>query len=58
MKGLLGPKRKEERGGLRKRHNELFNNFFSSPDVRVIKSKTMRSVHIGKMRNTSIYKIL
>jgi hypothetical protein len=49
------PKRDEVTKDLRKLHIEKFHNLYSSPDVRVIKSRRMiRAGHVasmGEMRN-------
>jgi hypothetical protein len=40
---IFGPKRGEATGGWRKLRNEVFHNFYSSPNIiRVIKSRKMR----------------
>jgi hypothetical protein len=56
---MVGPKRDEVTGGLRKLHNEELHNLYSSPSIiRMIKSRRMRwALHvtrIGKKRN--VYK--
>jgi hypothetical protein len=39
---IFGPKRNEMTGGWRKQHNEDLHNLYSSPDIRMIKSRRMR----------------
>jgi hypothetical protein len=56
---MFGPKRQEVTGDWKKLHNEL-QNLYSSPNIRVTKSREMTWMgHVtcmGKMGNT--YKIL
>jgi hypothetical protein len=43
LKGILGRKRDEARGGWRKLHNEELHNLYSSPSIIIIiKSRRMR----------------
>jgi hypothetical protein len=56
LRRILGPKKDEETGGWRKLHFEL-HNLYSSPNIRVIKSKMIWVVHVAhmkKMRNAYI----
>jgi hypothetical protein len=48
---ILGPKRDEVTGGLRKLHNEELHNLYSSPStIRMIKSRTMRwAGHVARI---------
>jgi hypothetical protein len=48
---LLGPKRNEVTGGLRKLHNEELHNLYSSPSIiRMIKSRRVRwEEHVERM---------
>jgi hypothetical protein len=47
---FTGPKRNEVRVEWRKLHNEEFNDMYSSPDIRVIKSRRMRwAGHVPRM---------
>jgi hypothetical protein len=56
---IFGPKREED-GSLRKMHNDELHSLFSSPNVRVIKSRRMRWVghvtHMGEGRG--VYRVL
>jgi hypothetical protein len=58
LRRIFGPKREEVTGEWRKLQNEL--NLYSSPDIRMIKSRQVRWVgpvaHMGEMRNK--YKVL
>jgi hypothetical protein len=61
LKRLFGPKREEMAGGWRRLHNEeLHNNLYSSPNIRVVKSQRMRLMeHVECMREMrNAYKIL
>jgi hypothetical protein len=43
LKRIFGPKRDKVTGGWRKLHEEVLNDFYSSPNIiRVIKSRRMR----------------
>jgi hypothetical protein len=43
LRRIFGPKRDEETGDLRKRHNEELHNLYFSPSIiRIIKSRIMR----------------
>jgi hypothetical protein len=56
----FGSKREEVAGGWRRLHNEELRNLYASPNIRVIKSRSMRwegnVVWLGEMRNA--YQIL
>jgi hypothetical protein len=41
LRRILGPKRDEATGEWRTLHNEKLNDLYSSPNIRVIKSRTM-----------------
>jgi hypothetical protein len=50
VRRIYGPKRKEVAGGWRRLHNEKLHNFYSSPNIRVIKSRRMRwAWHVARM---------
>jgi hypothetical protein len=51
LRRIVGPKRNEVAGGLRKVHNEELYNLYSSPIIiRMIKSKRMRwAEHVARM---------
>jgi hypothetical protein len=42
LRRIFVPKREEVAGGWRRQHNEEFHNLYSSPNIRVIKSRRMR----------------
>ena len=52
---MLGPKREETTGSYSKLHNEELHNFYSSPYIRMIKSKMIRwaadTVQMRQKRN-------
>jgi hypothetical protein len=60
LRRLFGPKREEVVGGCRRLHNEELHNLYTSPYIRVIKSRRLRWAGyvacMGAMRN--VYKIL
>jgi hypothetical protein len=60
LRKIFGPKRDEVTGGWRKLHNEGLHDLYSSPNIRMIKSRrTIWAGHLlrpGEMRNA--YKIL
>jgi hypothetical protein len=55
LKRISGSKREEVAGGWRRLHNEGFHEFFSSPNIRVMKLKNMRCSTHGREK---MYKIL
>jgi len=58
LRRIFGPKRDKVTGEWRKLHNEELNDLYSSPSIRVIKSRRMRwtghVLHMGERR--SIYR--
>jgi hypothetical protein len=56
---IFGPKREED-GSWRKLHNDEFHNLYSSPNVRVIKSRRMRwTGHVARMgEGRGVYRVL
>jgi hypothetical protein len=61
MKRMFGPKKEEVAGGLRKLHNEEFQNLYFSPSaIRLIKSRRMRwAGHVARMGlKKNAYRIL
>jgi hypothetical protein len=42
LRRIFGPNKDEVRGELRKLHNGVLHNLYSSPDIRQIKSRRMR----------------
>jgi hypothetical protein len=52
---IFGPKRDEVTGGLRKLHNKELHRLYSSPNIRMIKSRKVRwaghVARMGEMRN-------
>jgi hypothetical protein len=59
LRRIFVPKRDEVKGGWRKLHNKELHNLYSSPDIRMIKSRRIRWGHAActrEMRNT--YKIV
>jgi hypothetical protein len=42
LRRIFGPKRDEVTGGWRKLHNEELHNFYSPPNIRMIKSRRVR----------------
>jgi hypothetical protein len=42
LRKIFGPKRDEVTGEWRRLHNDEFNDLYSSPNIRVIKSRRMR----------------
>jgi hypothetical protein len=55
LRGIFGPERDAVIGGWRKLHNEeLYNLYFSSSIIRIIKSRRMRWVwHVARMGEKS-----
>jgi hypothetical protein len=50
LRRIFGPKRDEAMGDLRELHNEELHNLYSSPNVvRMIKSMTRWTGHVGRM---------
>ena len=50
LKRIFGPKRDEVTGEWRKLYNEKLNDLYSSPTIRVIKSRRMRwAGHVARM---------
>jgi hypothetical protein len=51
LRRLFGPKRDEVMGGLRKLHNKVLHDLYSSPSIiRIIKSRRMRwAGHVARM---------
>jgi hypothetical protein len=61
LRRIVGLKRAEVMGGLRKLHNEELHNCYSLPNIiRMIKSRRMRWVgHVAPMRETrNMYRLL
>jgi hypothetical protein len=56
---IFGPKREED-GSWRKLHNHELHNLYSSPNVRVIKSRRMRwAGHVARMgEGRGVYRVL
>jgi hypothetical protein len=51
LRRIFGPKRGEVTGGWRILHSEELHNLYSSPDIRVMKSRRTRWVgHVVRMR--------
>jgi len=44
LRRICEPNREEVAGGWRRPHNEELHNLYTSPNIRVIKSRTMRMV--------------
>jgi hypothetical protein len=42
LRMIFGPKKHEVKGEWRRSHNEEFNDLYSSPDIRVIKPRSVR----------------
>jgi hypothetical protein len=42
LRRIFGPKRGEVTGGWRRLHNEELDNFYSSTNIRMVKTKRMR----------------
>jgi hypothetical protein len=55
LRRIFGPKRDEVTGGWRKQHTEELHNLYSSPSIRMIKSRRMEweghVARIGEKRN-------
>jgi hypothetical protein len=50
LRRIFGPKRDEVTGEWRKLHNEELRDLYSSPIIRIIKSRRMRlAVHVARM---------
>jgi hypothetical protein len=49
MLRIFGPKRDEMTGGWRKFYNEVLHNLYSSPNIRVIKSRRAYCMYGGEM---------
>ena len=60
LRRIFGPKRDKEEGEWRRLHSEEFNDLYSSPNIRVIKSRKMRWVgHIARMgERRGAYRVL
>jgi hypothetical protein len=58
---IIGPKRAEVTGGLRKLYNKELHNLYSSPSIiRIIKSRSMRwTGHVARiMEKRTVYRLL
>ena len=59
LRRIFGPKRDEIRGEWRKLHNEELNDLYSSPNMRLIKSRMMKWVghlaHMGDRKGTYMH---
>jgi hypothetical protein len=50
LRRIFGPKRDEVTGKWRRLHNEELNDLYSSPNIRVIKSRKIRwTGHVARM---------
>jgi hypothetical protein len=50
LRRIFGPKRDEVTGECRRLHNEELNDMYSSPNIRMIKSRRMRwEGHVARM---------
>jgi hypothetical protein len=60
LRKIFGRKRDEVRGEWRRLHNDEFNDLYSSPNIRVIKSRRMRwAAHVARMgEDSGAYRIL
>jgi hypothetical protein len=60
LRRIFGPKRDEVTGEWRRLHNEELNDLYSSPNIRMIKSRRMRwAGHVARMgKGRGAYRIL
>jgi hypothetical protein len=50
LRRIFGPKRNEATGEWRRLHNEELNDLYSSPNIRIVKSRRMRwAGHVARM---------
>jgi hypothetical protein len=59
LRRIFGPKRDEGRGEWRRLHNKELYALYSSPNIRVIKSRSLRwTGHVARMRkNRGAYRV-
>jgi hypothetical protein len=58
LRRIFGPKRDEVTGEWRKLHNEELNVLYSSPNIRVVKSRRMRRTGHVCGEERGVYRVL
>ena len=57
LRRIFGPKRDKVTGELRKLHNEELNDLYSSPNIRMIKSRMRWAGKVARMGERDAYRV-